>query len=173
MQPHKKIKFIDYKTVTIWHDSCSLYSLPTDGGNMNHFIVIIESIMEEKFRKSLQQEISLLRELLGNLSGEKSCLANQDKMKWNHTLQDRFTIMQKIKQVRTDRGSIEDSLQNPSCEITMLVDQLLTLLQKTYEELLYNDKLQLQHIIAIPQKILYPEAIVFSSIKKNALMTLP
>jgi|GEM_PF-5373166 len=140
---------------------------------MNHFIFMISHMIEEKLKRSIENEIKLLRELLTNLLMEASSLVSRDRKLWNGVMQDRYVIIEKIKYIRFERGPFEEELLNPSCEISLLTDQLFALMVKIQEEKSRNHHLELQHLVAIPASVVYPRRLGCSSEKKNTLMTLP
>lgn len=140
---------------------------------MDHFICTITAILEEKLKESIQKEITLLRELLGNFLLEESSLLRQDKPSWMKLMEDRFTLLEEIKYIRKSRGAEEKQVKDPSCDALLLRDQLLALLEKIHTQTSHNENLlaNVQHLIAIPQAIAYPEKT--NTVKKNTLMTLP
>lgn len=142
---------------------------------MDHFISTITAILEEKFKESIQKEITLLRELLGNFLQEEMSLLKQDKTSWVQVMQDRFSLIEEIKQIRAARLPEESPGEEPSCDTLFLTDQLLALLQKIHHQTNHNENLlsNPQHLVAIPDPILYPERLALTARKKTTLMTLP
>lgn len=142
---------------------------------MNRFIFTIHSVLEEKIKESIEKEIALLRELLGNFLQEEMSLLNQDKLSWGQVMQDRFALIEEIKQTRNDRALEGEYKESPSCTTLFLTDQLLALLQKIHQQTNHNENLlsQLQHLVAIPSPIPYPERLALTPRKKTTLLTLP
>ncbi|MBS0628440.1 MAG: hypothetical protein JSS09_09555 [Verrucomicrobia bacterium] len=142
---------------------------------MDHFISTLTAILEEKLKESIQKEISLLRELLGNFLQEEMTLSRLDKSNWVRVMQERFTLTEEIKLIRNIRDQQAFQLKEPSCDILYLTEQLLALLQKIHEQTTRNENLLLniQHLIAITNPLSYPERLVLAPAKKNTLMTLP
>lgn len=142
---------------------------------MDPFIATLSAVIEEKLQKSMQEEIVLLRELLGNCLKEQTSLIHKDKDHWHQIMQDRFILLEQIKKIRTNRSSIDQPLDSASCDTLLLTEQLFALIQKIHEQSQSNESLLAdpQQLIAITPLISYPrkESINFS--KKNTLMTLP
>lgn len=142
---------------------------------MDHFISTLTAILEEKLKESIQKEIILLRELLGNFLQEEISLSRLDKSGWTQLMQDRFTLTEQIKQIRNTRNLEVTQIKEPSCDILYLSDQLLALLQKIHEQTSHNENLLIntQHLVAITHPMSYPERLVLTKVKKTTLMTLP
>ncbi|MES2200340.1 MAG: hypothetical protein V4489_09275 [Chlamydiota bacterium] len=142
---------------------------------MDHFISTIAGILEEKLKESIQKEITLLRELLGNFLQEEMSLLRQDKPSWTQLMQDRFTLIEEIKEIRNIRPPAETHVKEPSCDSLFLTDQLLALLQKIHLQTSHNENLltRAQHLVAIPYPMHYPERLTVNPRKKISLMTLP
>lgn len=142
---------------------------------MDPFIATLSAVLEEKLRKSMQEEIILLRELLGNCLKEQTSLIHQDKDHWHQIMQDRFILLEQIKKIRNERNSTEKPLQNPSCDTLLLTEQLFALVQKIHEQSQSNESLLAdpQQLIAITPLISYPRKEEINFSKKNTLMTLP
>ena len=142
---------------------------------MNHFILTLTAILEEKLKESIKLEIHLLREFLGNLLQEEIILQNQDRASWNKLMQDRFGLIQQIKHIRHHRNSEENQIREASCETLLLIDQLHALLIKIHSQITYNENIAIkpQHLIAIDQFMPYSKSSPLTVNKKNTLMTLP
>ncbi len=142
---------------------------------MDHFISTITAILEEKFQESIQKEITLLRELLGNYLQEEMSLLHQDKASWVQLMQDRFSLIEGIKQIRRARLPEEVPAAELSCDTLFLTDQLLALLQKIHHQTNHNENISSnhQHLVAITDPMLYPERLALIPRKKTTLMTLP
>ncbi len=142
---------------------------------MDRFISTIASILEERLQDSIQKEITLLRELLGNFLQEEMSLLKQDKPSWTQLMQDRFTLIEQIKEIRSGRAPIKPSKEETSCDTLFLTDQLLALLQKIHHQTSHNENLltHTQHLVAIPELMPYPERLAIAPRKKITLTTIP
>ena len=131
---------------------------------MDIFIVTLSAILDEKIRQSLLIELALLRELFSNLEHESRSLSQGNKTRWNEIMASRFMLLERIKQVRADRGN---ELCSPDAfDIHLLQEQILILMQKIHDVSALISK----DLVAIPYALPYPEPII--SKRKNALLTL-
>ncbi len=139
-------------------------------GRMDFIIETLSLILEEKIKESIEREIALLRSVLGNLSEEALSLAAGDRKKWNDVMQERYILLEKIKEVRRERGPWESSSPPSSCDILFLTDKLFALLHKLQEEMRQNEtpRLPAGEILPAPCKTGKP-----LPRKKSVLMTLP
>lgn len=105
--------------------------------------------LQEALKSTMQQELLLTRELLGNLHQEEQSLIVQDSATWNQVMQERACVIEKLKNIRLAR--LETSTQivkslhlntesltenalpldlESCCEILHLSDQLIALTER-------------------------------------------
>lgn len=125
------------------------------------------AILEEKAKNSMEKEIRVLRELLSNFQEELHYIRLQDKKKWEKVMQDRFFLLQTIKELR--RATEGMSWNESSHELAFLVDQVIALVQKIAELGKYNNA---QQEVAISPSIFYPKEELSHLAKKSGVTTL-
>lgn len=148
----------------------------------------------EELERSMGNEIGAMREILSNMLQEEMSLLAKDRASWEQLMESRFHLIQQIKAFRDDRAksaqklaslSDEKTFENLlskeegiSCEISLLLDQLMALSQKINLQHLRNQSLleNPQHFIAIPSSVSYPpqgQGLPSPKGKKQFLMTIP
>lgn len=148
---------------------------------------------KENLKKSMQEEISTMREILSNILQEEVALLDHNKTCWKDLMQSRFYMVEKVKFVRKDRIEATQKLISLSdektfnnvimdseegCEISFLLDQLIALSDKINYQNIRNQVLleNVEHFLAIPNHINYPPHLHTSCLgksRKNFLMTIP
>ena len=127
-------------------------------------------------KQSMKKEVSLTRELLSNLIAEENSLLWQDKTTWNDIMHKRFDLTQSLKSFRKERKDLTCHLNEENqCELSLLLDQLIPLIDKVNEQSVRNKYLMEkgEHVIAIRKQLEYPvpmEAKV--PVRKNRLTTI-
>ncbi len=141
---------------------------------------------EKSLKKSMQQEISIMRELLSNLLAETSCLVLNEEASRSLLMQNRSMLLQELTKQRQERdlatkiigenSSMDSFLSHDSniCEIPLLIDQIIALNEKINEQNAYNQNLlqQRQHLVAISPQLAYPNLKQSPTRRKNNLMTI-
>ena len=129
-----------------------------------------------QIRKSMKKEVSLTRELLSNLIAEETSLLGRDKTTWNHVMHKRFDLTESLKPFRKQRKGLTYQLdEENTCELALLLDQLIPLIDKVNEQNIRNQHLleKKEHLIAIPDRLDYSNKVEPKApLKKNRLMTL-
>ncbi len=109
----------------------------------------VSNALQDQLKMTMQQELILTRELLGNLHQEEQSLIVQDGPSWNQVMQHRASVLEKLKNLRLERVKTSSKiaevlhLSNPSlldkdfpldlescCEILHLSDQLIALTER-------------------------------------------
>ena len=150
---------------------------------------------KEELKESMQKEVNLMREVLANLLQEESFLFQHDQNSKNSLTQDRFFILEKIKELRFDRENIIQKLSKLSpknekslpffdflllndddtCEIALILDLLVALTDKINEQNTRNQRLSLemQHLVAFTNTLPYSTRLENqSTLRKNTLLTI-
>jgi flagellar biosynthesis/type III secretory pathway chaperone len=123
---------------------------------------IEEKIMQQdQLAEIIQEEIKLMREILSNLLQEEVVLLQQDRNSWQYLMQKRFSILQKISQLREKRSNCNLDTCAPldqALDISILADQLIVLVDKANKQNMRNQTIMegSQHSIAIPKTMAYP-----------------
>ena len=132
---------------------------------------------QEDLKQSMNKEIDLMREILFNMYQEEILLLQQDKESWKKLMQSRFYLIESIKVFRDDRTQIAQKLvklsdeEFISCEIALLLDQLMALSQKINSQNVRN-----QMLLENPEQCIAPSHLQLlpkTTSKKKFLMTLP
>lgn len=112
---------------------------------------------------NMKREIYLMREVLNNMHQEEKALMIFDRSSWNRTLEERFPLVQKLRFLREDRQMKVEQIQvkgqklpieklfptldEDSCEIMLLSDQLLALVEKTNAQFVKNEMLMKDYLL--------------------------
>ena len=146
-------------------------------------------------KDSMQKEVKLMREVLSNLFQEETSLFQHNQNSWNYLMQDRFSMIEKLKCFRSEREAAIDKLTELSpknekklpifefllsndddiCEIALLLDQLVALTDKINEQNTRNQNLstQIQHLVAFTNTLSYSTEIETGpALRKNTLATI-
>ena len=118
--------------------------------------------VKEELTECMKKEIRLMREVFANMHQEEIALIMLDKNSWNHTLQDRFSLLQTLSSLRTSRlimtcaiekmlapytgkkvplEQILPGLEEEGCEILYLSEQILALIGRMNDQHLKNENL--------------------------------
>ncbi len=150
---------------------------------------------KEDLKDSMQKEVRLMREVLSNLFQEEASLLGRDQNSWNTLMQDRLSMIEKLKYFRSDRESAIHKLTELSpknekslpifefllsndddiCEIALLLDQLIALTDKINEQNTRNQNLstQIEHLVAFTNTLSYSTEIETGpALRKNTLATI-
>jgi flagellar biosynthesis/type III secretory pathway chaperone len=132
---------------------------------------------KENLKKTLQLEISLMRELLSNLREEEVALMSSDLKDWGQVMARRSDMVLSLQELRIERRAVtgqvleegEGPLDIPleklispddedSCELASLLDQLLALIERLNLQNSRNDQLfdQTKHLETPPLYCTYP-----------------
>jgi len=132
---------------------------------------------KEDLKKTLQLEISLMRELLSNLREEEVALMSSDLKDWDQVMARRSDMVFSLQELRIQRRAVtgqvleegEGPLDIPleelispddedSCELASLLDQLLALIERLNLQNSRNDQLfdQTKHLEKPPLYCAYP-----------------
>ena len=151
--------------------------------------------IKESLKESMQKEVNLMREVLTNLFQEESSLFQHHPNSETFFIQDRFPMIEKLKLFKIHRETAIQNLitlspeneknvpifeflfsnDDDSCEILLLIDQLIALTDKINEQHMRNQNLsqQIQHLVAFTNTLPYPtQTGAFSTSKKKTLATL-
>ncbi|HSW86828.1 MAG TPA: hypothetical protein VLG49_04940 [Rhabdochlamydiaceae bacterium] len=128
----------------------------------------------DQLKISMQKEIGIMREILGNMHQEELSLLLNDKGSWNHVMQERSQLIERLSYLRAERleatKKIEDMVDikdktkeiplesilptqdENSCEILSLRDQLMALMERINFQGCRNEILfhQVEHQPDIP-----------------------
>lgn len=144
---------------------------------------------QEELKKSMQNEVTIMREILSNLLQEEVSLIQHDKTFWVYLMQNRFFMIEQVREFRVNRINATEKLialseektlekiswseKETICEIPLLLDQLITLSEKINTQNIRNQILSesTQHLVAIPNYISYPKPET-SKVRKTFLMTM-
>ena len=124
-----------------------------------------DAIVEEKAKRLLQREVSLLRELLSNIQEEGLYPPSKEKKRWEKVMQDRFFLLEGIKELRKAREGMQ--WKDPSHEFVFLIEQVIALIERIDAQNKYNER---QQKIAIAPIISYPIPQVASLSKKSGVI---
>lgn len=149
---------------------------------------------QEDLKISMQGEIGLMREMLSNLHHEEVVLLGQDRDILNSLLEERGLMIERLKGFRSGRDLAVKTLSELSpeedvdlvsleliladkgemCEITLMLDQLITLTDKINQQNIRNHSLsaQVSHSIDIDHSHYHSWGHPEVPIRKLALMTL-
>ncbi|MFI5333962.1 MAG: hypothetical protein ACHQT8_02200 [Chlamydiales bacterium] len=126
----------------------------------NNFLEI-----HEELKRSMQKEITLMRDLLANMHQEELSLLMHDRTSWNKIMEERAKIVQNLGPWRSKRTEATDKLiqhrdkekkktpqleellppeQQSSCEILSLRDQLMALTERMNSQNCRNETLYKQ-----------------------------
>lgn len=119
--------------------------------------------VKDSLKASMQKEISIMRDILGNMRREELSLEINDKGAWNYIVTERHELIQKLSVFRTARIEATKKLQSlvsadlnkpdvsleqilpseeeSSCEILFLRDQIMALLEKMNQQNTRNEQL--------------------------------
>ncbi|NGX45252.1 MAG: hypothetical protein K940chlam2_00397 [Chlamydiae bacterium] len=132
---------------------------------------------KENLKKTLQLEISLMRELLSNLHEEELALMSSNRQDWDQVMKRRSDMVLNLQELRIQRrvatGEVLDRGESPldvpleqlidpddedSCELTSLLDQLLALIERLNLQNCRNDQLfdQTKYLEKPPLYCSYP-----------------
>lgn len=149
----------------------------------------------DNLKDSMQKEIRVMREILANMHQEEMSLVRHDTFAWNQIMQDRFSMIQKLSTFREERllathklevlaqqqldgkkATIEQILpphQEESCEILLLLDQILALTERMNRQQSRNETLSLRSYSAFEEKVDPILAKADNRLRKNIVTTLP
>lgn len=123
----------------------------------------------DQLKVAMQKEIGIMREILGNMHQEEMSLLINDRASWNHVMQERSHLIERLSYLRVERLeatkkieemispndktkkiTLEDMLPTEdenSCEILSLRDQLMALMERINFQSCHNEALyhQVEH----------------------------
>jgi hypothetical protein len=118
--------------------------------------------VKEELTECMKKEIRLMREVFANMHQEEIALIMLDRNSWNHTLQDRFSLLQALSFLRNFRLTVTceiekmlasstgkkvpleqilPGLEEEGCEILYLSEQILALIGRMNDQHMKNENL--------------------------------
>jgi flagellar biosynthesis/type III secretory pathway chaperone len=164
---------------------------------------LIQKIWSEthgELKTSMQKEIDVMREILANMHQEEMSIVRHDKLAWDQIMRDRFLMIQRLSIFRTARMEATQKLETlasldhqgkkvtieqilppsneDSCEILLLLDQILALTVRMNRQNSRNETLfeQSQHSVENPLSLHYADPaskISTEHKRKNSVATYP
>ena len=134
------------------------------------------NVVHEELKTAMKKEVQLMREILANMNQEEVALLLNDKGSWNHIMQERYYIIEKLSNLRAARVKATIKLEkivclgthmpNPSldqllpteredsCEILSLSDQIVALAERMNWQNSRNNGLahQIEHQLSMPRE---------------------
>ena len=132
--------------------------------------------VHEELKTTMKKEVHLMREILANMHQEEVALLLNDKGSWNHVMQQRYYLVERLSDFRAARVKATSKLEKivcqdshlscpsleqllpseseESCEILSLSDQIVALAERMNSQNFRNTGLvhQIEHQLSIPHE---------------------